>query len=61
MFIYGHDLFWRESFRWRFAFPILFHFQCILITENLSSLQFTFKLKALVLFALSSNKRKMFS
>ena len=34
-FICGHDLFWRESFCWRFAFAILFYFQCILTTENL--------------------------
>ena len=34
MFICGHDLFWKESFCWRFAFLILFHFQCILTTEN---------------------------
>ena len=35
MFSCGHDLFWRESFCRRFAFPILFYFQCILTTENL--------------------------
>ena len=35
MFICDHDLFWKESFCWRFAFPILFHFQCILTIDNL--------------------------
>ena len=35
MFICIHDLFWMESFCLKFAFPIWFHFQCILTTENL--------------------------
>ena len=44
MFICGSDLFWAEYFCQRFAFPMLFHFQCILITENfqLSSQMKTF-------------------
>ena len=47
-FICGHDLFWRESFGWRFAFPILFHFQCILTTENLQL--FCYKYNVVVLY-----------
>ena len=35
MFICGHNLFLRESFCLRFVFLILFHFKCILTTENL--------------------------
>ena len=34
MFVCGHNLFGREYFCQRFAFPITFHFQCIVTTEN---------------------------